>query len=175
MTTYQPAPETIIQQAKRIIEKYHVRLIDAGVRIDYLMAHASVDEKTGEPVGPAIRGGGVPAWGYCRIINLRDRAKGMGDVEIALDGDHWNNIDQEQQDAIIDHELTHIKIADGKVDDLGRPKIRMRDHDYDVGWFVEVAARHGAHSIEVKQAREIKDESPILFQPELQLVKEVAA
>lgn len=32
---------------------------------------------------------GVKAAGLCRIVNLKDRVKGLGDVEILIDGDWW--------------------------------------------------------------------------------------
>lgn len=174
-TTYQPAPQTVIDQAQRLIEAHHARLMDAKVKIDFLFAHASVDDDTGDPTGPAIKVSGIPAWGYCRIINLRDRAKGMGDVEIAVDGDKWGSIDQEQQDAILDHELTHIALVKGKTDDLGRPKVKMRDHDWEFGTFDECAARHGAASYEVQMMRQMQRESPVYFQQEFEIVERSAA
>jgi hypothetical protein len=62
-----------------------------------------------------------------------------------------------EKDALIDHELEHIEVKmDGKrpkLDCRGRPKIGMRKHDYQFGWFRSIAERHGVASGEVHQAR----------------------
>jgi hypothetical protein len=40
-------------------------------------------------------------------------------------------------------------------DDLDRPKLKMREHDYEFGWFAETAHRFGEDSFEFSQAREL--------------------
>ena len=50
----------------------------------------------------------------------------------------------------------------------GRPKIRLRPHDYDLGWFSIIAARHGKHSVECRQAREIVERAGQLYFPEIE-------
>jgi hypothetical protein len=37
-------------------------------------------------------------------------------------------------------------------DDIGRPKLGIRLHDHQVGWFDSIVERHGIHAIEGKQA-----------------------
>ena len=86
--------------------------------------------------------------------------KGCGDVEIRLDGDLIKHMDEEQILALMDHEVTHIQVRENKdgeilFDDLGRPKIDLRKHDHEFGWFDEVAQRWGESSMEVKQAKQL--------------------
>ncbi len=61
----------------------------------------------------------------------------------------------------MDHELTHLELAEKEgapvLDDGGRPKLKMRLHDYEFGWFTEVAERHKENAIEVQQARALID------------------
>jgi hypothetical protein len=61
--------------------------------------------------------------------------------------------------SILEVPFEHISVATddrGVIrDDIGRPKIVMRKHDFEFGWFTAVAARHGAHSMERQQAQEI--------------------
>lgn len=130
-------------------------LLSAGVKIDLVFAYGNRNDD-GELTGPALSKNGVTALGICRVVNLKDRAKGLGDAEIAIDGDWWEKASDEEKDAVIDHELYHIKLT-GKTDDLGRPKIKMRKHDFDFGWFTVIALRHGIHSVEVKQAKAVMD------------------
>ena len=173
-STYERAPGSIRAQAQELIDKYHSRLNDAGVKIDYLFARAARDDN-GDPVGSAIpekSGFACPA--YCRKLTMKDRCIRGFDVEIVLDGDEWGNWDKEYQDALLDHELTHIAVGKG-VDDCGRPNIKMRDHDWELGVFDEVARRHGEHSFEMREMRKMQRESPVYFQTELSIVKEVAA
>lgn len=95
-----------------------------------------------------------------RIVGLRDRVEGMADAELIVDGDRWVLLDAKERAALIDHELTHIEVVYGKDsrpkrDAHGRPKLRTKHHDYETGWFREVAERHGDHSQEIQQARAI--------------------
>jgi hypothetical protein len=42
-----------------------------------------------------------------------------------------------------------------QLDDEGRPKLRIRPHDFEFGWFARTAELYGEESYEVSQAREI--------------------
>lgn len=44
------------------------------------------------------------------------------------------------------------------MDDLTRPTIKMRDEDFIVWGFVEVAARHGIAAIECRSIKQLMDE-----------------
>jgi hypothetical protein len=162
MPTYERCPLAIHEQADAVLHKHatHEDTLLAGVKIDFIFAKADRDEESGELLGPAITKNGVGALGLCRIINLRDRTMGRGDVEIMLDMDWWEKADWEEQNALLDHELHHIQLKGGKnpLDDLGRPKIRLRKHDHEFGWFAIVAARNGAASLERQQAKAMMDE-----------------
>lgn len=154
MSTYQLAQKSIADQVKKCLEQYHGALFDAGVAIDVLMAYASKDAN-GDPVGPAVTLGGYPCVGKIKVIGLKDRAAGRADAELILDGDQWLAFSDEEQAAIIDHELTHLELqvddSGLRRDDLERPKLRIRKHDHQFGWFDEVARRHGQDAIEWKQ------------------------
>jgi hypothetical protein len=162
MPTYERCPLAIHEQADAVLHKHatHEDTLLAGVKIDFIFAKADRDEESGELLGPAITKNGVGALGLCRIINLRDRTMGRGDVEIMLDMDWWEKADWEEQNALLDHELHHIQLKGGKnpLDDLGRPKIKLRKHDHEFGWFAIVAARNGAASLERQQAKAMLDE-----------------
>lgn len=58
-------------------------------------------------------------------------------------------------------------VVTGDNDDLGRPKLKMRKHDVEIGWFKIIAERHGAHSIERQQAKIIFDTMGQSFWPGL--------
>jgi hypothetical protein len=145
--------------------------LDARVRIDFLFAYADRDDE-GEPTGFAILVHGVRAYGQCRIVNLRDRAKGNCDTEIVLDHDYWESVCEERQRALLDHELHHIlvlanKSGVAKTDDLCRPKLKLRKHDHQFGWFDIVAKRNGEASIERMQAETILESSGQFYWPSL--------
>lgn len=75
---------------------------------------------------------------------------------------------------MLDHELFHIQIKmKGQIiqtDDLGRPKIKMRPHDMEVGWFKAVAERNGKYSQERIQALKYMEEMGQYFWPEFAAV-----
>ncbi|MEA3210974.1 MAG: hypothetical protein QOE70_4031 [Chthoniobacter sp.] len=122
-----------------------------------------------EGVTPVLSHGGVPALALARVVGGKDRAKGCSDAEILIDRDRYNDCHPAQQDALLDHELQHFELATDKfgapTHDAGyRPKLKLRPHDYDFGWFECVARRHGMASFEVQQAKVMMDESgEVLF------------
>lgn len=160
------------QIAKSILLRFnsHTPLIDAGVVFDFIFAYPTYDEN-GEPRGNAISKNGVKALGLCRIVGLKDRAMGRGDVEILIDYPWWEDASDEERTALLDHELHHaqVKTKNDVVlrDDLHRPLIKLRKHDVEIGWFDIVALRHSQHSMERLAAKKLYDESGQLYWPDL--------
>lgn len=172
-TTFQRCDESVNDMAREIMFEYesHQPLIDAKVKIDYVFAFPEKDDN-GKVLGDALKHHGCKALGICRKIALKDRALGRGDAEIAIDGDWWQGAREKEQRALLDHELHHISIVAGKQDDLGRPIIKLRPHDYEFGWFRVIAERHGMFSVERKQASQMMEDSGQYFWPSF--IKEAA-
>lgn len=117
----------------------------------------------------ALQHGGYPAAAMIRITPLRERALGVADAVIIIDRAVWLSMKTDQCDALIDHELHHL-VRDidedtmrPKTDAVDRPKLLMRKHDRQFGWFDAVADRHGENSMEVRQARSLLAETSQLY------------
>jgi hypothetical protein len=171
--TFEKASREVKDMLKELLDSWevHAPLVNAGVTFDVLMAFAEVDEKTGKKVGPALMHQGYPAHGIAKITNLEGRAKGLADASILLDGDAWGDMSVLQQKALLDHELYHfaVNIKHGAVqtDSHRRPKMWMRKHDFQAGWFSAVAQRYGPASGECEQAKQVWDEYGQAFWPDL--------
>jgi hypothetical protein len=171
MPTFQRCPPAVEEMAKELLRAYepHQPLLNAKVKIDFVFAFGDRDDQTGRLLNDALRKNGIKALGIARKISLKDRALGRGDAEIAIDGDHWEEITVLEQRALLDHELHHLTPkTDNRgvvLDDLGRPLITLRKHDVDVGWFSVIAARHQRNSIEQQQATSIMDQYGQYFWP----------
>jgi Putative phage metallopeptidase len=127
-----------------------------NVTITGLFAH---DTEHGDSV---LTHQGYPAGAVVRITPIKDRAVGIADATVTVDRAGWLTLSQRQRDALVDHELTHLhwvtdEDGDHLCDALGRPKLKMRKHDHQYGWFDEVAQRHGTASPEVRQARRLME------------------
>ena len=173
MPTFEKCNGAVLDLAENLIREYetHHPLGAAGVRIDYLFAYPNYDEND-KPIGFALKERGRQILGKTRIINLSDRAKGHGDAEIKLDGEFWDDAPEAERKALLDHELHHISVmmtASGTVkkDDCDRPRLRLRKHDVEVGWFNLIAQRHGVHSVERQQANAIMEHAGQFYWPEL--------
>lgn len=173
MPTFQRCDNSVNEMAAEILTKFetHKPILDARVKIDFVFAFPDCSQDTGEPMNDALRKGGVKCLGICRKIPLKDRALGRGDAEISLDGDWWKQASEGERRSLLDHELHHLDVKkDGKrfeLDDLGRPVLRMRSHDVEIGWFRVVAERNGADSQERIQAKSIMENDGQFFWPEL--------
>lgn len=114
------------------------------------------------PRPPAIKVNGHAALATVQIMSHKRRAAGAADVEIVLDWDNWSVSSDREQEALLDHELTHVELKtdnEGTVqrDDDDRPLLRIRKHDRQFGWFDAVTRRFGEASAEVRQCREMLD------------------
>lgn len=160
-TTYTEADETVVNLMQTVMIGHHKGLHDAKVSVGVLMAHAPRDDNDNR-IPPAIKLRGFACEAKIRITNLEQRAAGLPDAIMVIDGDEWPTWDDNHQEALLDHELTHLELVmfDGAVrrDDCGRPKLRMRRHDYEVAGFYEVAARHKDDAGEVKQVKSLGKE-----------------
>lgn len=117
---------------------------------------------------PCLKHQGYPAAAICRIVPAMDRAAGLQDAQIVIDRAVWQDLNLQQKTALIDHELHHIETVlddDGQMqcDAQDRPKLKIRKHDWQFGWFDEVANRHGKDSMEVRQAQQMVEASGQLY------------
>lgn len=166
MATYTEAAAWICEKVDAVMVRYHGPLKDAGVTISILMAHPPCDQN-GDVKGPAVSHGGYPALAKIRITSHKDRVHGLGDAELIIDSYEWDTLGAEEQDAVIDHELTHLElrlVEDKQTgamvvdrDDQERPKLKLRKHDHQFGWFNDVVRRHGKASIEWQQYERFAD------------------
>lgn len=152
-TTYQRADDDVTGLVSEVMAANHPELAEAKVQIGVLMAS--------NPDGDAIKHGGYPALACVRVVSLKDRVTKQYDVEMLIDQSVWDELTDGHKRAVIDHELTHvrrvpntpkaIKRGEGlwKLDDLGRPRIKLRKGDWNVGdGFKDVVARHGDFAAE---------------------------
>jgi hypothetical protein len=173
MPIYSPGSDELIEQVQEAAERYHPELVEAGLRVDVLEARPKTDD-AGDPVEEALRHHGYGCYATIKICGPKERGAGRGDCLLTVDAYRWPELGRETQMAILDHELTHLELirsAKGaiKLDDYERPRLGIRLHDIQYGWFQSVAARHGMDSIEVQQAGHLltRDENAVFVQPHL--------
>lgn len=171
MPTFLKCSDDVTTLAAAILCEYetHKPILTARARIDYVFAFSDKDDH-GMAKNFAITHRGNRALGVCRKIKLKDRVLGRADAEITLDGDWWGEATDAERKALLDHELHHICVeldSTGKpvTDDFSRPKISMRRHDYEFGWFAIIAQRHGAASQECVQAATMMEKCGQIFWP----------
>lgn len=160
MPRYEKSPALVGQIVQRMTDRFHPQLRDAGVTVTCLMAYPLTDEN-GDSKGPALKHAGYPAQAVVKIVGLKERTDGRADAELVIDGDNWDVLTDAQRDALVDHELEHLELKydkDGCLvrDDLDRPKLIIRKHDWQFGWFDSIVRRHGRDSIEHRQLTEFQ-------------------
>jgi hypothetical protein len=171
MPTLKRAKQDVLDLVEDIKERYHGALVAAEVTVDVLMAHP------GENDDHAVKLHGYPCAAVVKITPYQQRVMGVADAIITIDAATWHGLSDAEREALIDHELHHLEVQrdkEGAVksDDQGRPKLRMRLHDVQAGWFLDVVRRHKESSLEIKQARQVWDEFGQLLFPWAQEVVE---
>ena len=143
-------PQSLNDTVQSIIESNHPELAEANATVDTIFAF---DDKGGFPV----KTNGYPSAANIKISNLKSRVKGAADAEICIDREAYNSMTEPQRVALLDRELFRLAVVRDKegtikTDDASRPKIKIKKFDYMLGWFREIAVRHGSDSPEVYQA-----------------------
>ena len=152
--TYQPASEEVNELIAAVMGKHHQPLEQVSLEVKGWFAYAERDE-AGLPKGMALKLHGYACMATVKVNNLKQRVQGLGDAEIMFDGDRWDDLAEEEQFALIDHELCHLmvkvdKVGAVKMDAHGRPLLKMRLHDWQIGGFREVVQRHGANALDLQ-------------------------
>lgn len=141
MTTYRPAPAAE-RIAKELIPQHHEHLTPCEIR--YLFIDPIPRSHGKSTMGRARKVSGLNAYllaqpGLDPEI-AHDRLEG-GDFElfvIEFAETIWNELDDRQRHALVDHELSHCWAGE---DHQGRYRLSMRGHD--VEEFRTVIERHG--------------------------------
>ena len=167
---YERCTDDVKEVGHDLINRFHPDLREKGTRvqIEYVFAEMEPDSNGDRPTGDAVKLHGRPCYAVVKIISAKDRALGGLDARVTIDKAKWGEMSASERRALIDHELLHLTaVRDDagfmKMDAYERPKLRMRHHDWDLGWFDEIAKRHGPHSIEVQQARKLADEGRTIY------------
>ena len=106
-----------------------------------------------------LRHKGRDCYAYVRITSQRERAVGGPDAVITVDEWDWDQGSKRWREAVIAHELEHLEVNENGV-------LKIKPHDFEVGWFGKIAAEFGEDSVERIQARKLlADEIGQLFFP----------
>jgi hypothetical protein len=128
------------------------------VRLCILMATSDTPEN-GEP---AVKLHGWPCAAVVSVIGYKQRVDKRADAEIVIDAKWWDGATPNQRRATLDHEITHLEIQKDetgsvKTDDQGRPKLKLRLHDYELSGFRSIAERYGEDALEVMGIRDFDE------------------
>ncbi len=141
--------------ARLVVDEEHEHLADADVvSIAYLMRHAPLD-RGGKRVLGAVHVPGVQG----KLSDLFDQLLvdmlgSMPDFLVILDAEWWAEASEREREALLWHELAHIKPA---VDKFGAPRLDrdgvpvMRLVEHDVAAFRSEVARYGAWSPDLQE------------------------
>lgn len=150
MPSFDITPDSLNNTVTELLNENHPELVEANVTIGTIFAF---DDKGGFPV----KTNGYPSAANIKISNLKSRVKGEPDAEIVIDKEAYNSMSETQKKALLDRELYRLvvvrdKEGNIKTDDAERAKLKIKKFDYMLGWFREIAQRHGSDSPEVYQA-----------------------
>lgn len=152
-TTFSPCESSVSDMAFTVMKKYYPDLIEADVTIAYLFAE--------NQDGQALKLHGYPAAATVKINSYANRVEGMTDATIKIDKSWWEERSEEDQLALLDHELCHLLLGTDDngsplTDDLGRPKLKMRQCDFQIEGFDQIVKRHGFAAEECRAVLETR-------------------
>jgi len=158
-TTYEPADDDVLELLAEVMREHHLPLHQVGTRISVVMAACEV--KGEERPAMLLRGQVVAA--KIQITSLVDRARGLADAKLTICQFSWDRLSEPSRVALLDHELEHLELngepnTEACLDDRGRPRLRMRHHDWELAGFAAVAERHREAAVEVQEVKRFQAE-----------------
>lgn len=159
---YEHCPDEVVRMLEDAMTKWHVELTEARVEVKPLFCRAY--DRDGEAI-PAIKSSGQAKVARIKITSLEDRVRGLGDAKLLIDGNKWERIGHNARLALLDHELEHLEINGEDLDDAGRPKLKLKHHDWEVSGFDEVIKRQGENAIEFQGAAKLRERFAQLLLP----------
>lgn len=163
MNKYTAATLDVARRVKRLVKKYHPDLAKARVRIDCVFV--TTDGEDGAPV----KVNGYPALAAASTVPQKYRPATKADARITIDKEAFEELTDKQKDALLDHELQHFQAVIDEntvaLDGNDRPRIRMRKHDVQIGFFSVIAQRHGENSQEVIACRALVEHAAEVYLP----------
>jgi hypothetical protein len=162
---YTECDDEVHEIVDRCLKNWHVKrlLLDASKDIDVgCIFYVPKRDDNDNIVGPPLKLHGYSAAAIVKPTSEKQRAQGMADVTIVIDSEQWKDMNEETRIALMDHELEHLervtKNGEPAEDDLGRPKLKNKLHDWQLGGFRCIAERHHKHALEVLNAMNFADE-----------------
>jgi hypothetical protein len=152
-TTYEACGDDVNDLIAQVMAKHHGELLRLETTVAAVFV-SKTDKDGASEIG--LKRNGLPAAAKIGITPLADRARGMADAKLTIDDYAWRRLNENQRAALIDHELQHLEPnpkedEDGNTeesDDLGRPRLKLRPHDWELAGFQAVVERHGESAIE---------------------------
>lgn len=162
MPTYRPDNGEIQRVIDDISERHYEPLKNAGVTFDVMVAMPGDSDDS-----DLVKLHGRECYAVIQITPYKLRCRGMSDVTLWVDGPKWDGLDERKREALIDHELHHLELqwtkpkwvgeveipSVVKLDESGRPKLKLIPHDWEIGGFDAIVSRYGNDSIEIEQCR----------------------
>lgn len=132
-----------------VMALYHGELVDAEVTVGLLVAEPNDDGES------ELKLHGYPCAAIVKINGYAQRVQGLEDACITVDALTWRGLAEDERIALIDHELHHLEVAKDKKGNIksdknGRPRLKMRLHDWELGGFAAISGRHGKAALEVQ-------------------------
>jgi len=134
----------------RLMRQYHHELADNGARVSLTFVRAF--DKEDEPV-TALKFAGGTAYATVKLISQERKLRVPFDAEIKIDGFLWDELTERGKEALIDHELSHLKLqtdAHGEplMDDADHVKLKMVPDDIILTGFLSVIRHFGRDATE---------------------------
>jgi hypothetical protein len=158
---YGDPPTEATRMLREIVAEFYPPLANLKEDIDVRIRFVESEAEGASP----LKVGGWPADAVVSVVPLRHRACGGPDVLIEVDAHAWEWRSERQRRALLHHELHHIDVVDlkesrerpgvwlCKLDTCGRPKVKLRPHDWQLGGFRELAELYEEDAPEVMGLR----------------------
>ena len=157
-TKYERAPVDVQGMMQAVLKEHHEELQEHEVTVTCMLADGG-QTKAGAAKA-ALMLNGLQCAATIKITDMKNRIMGVSDAVISIDKHVWiESLTDLSRKALLDRELEHLLVSRDKdevvkLDCAGRPVLKMRRHDWQIGVFDSIIDRHGEDALDTKNVYE---------------------
>lgn len=157
--SFEQANTTELEMLAKAIGIYNKPINDYQVVVGFIKCFA-VDPDNEDDYQPSLKKNGIPVIALTKPVSTKDRIIKKYDVEIVVDGNRWNELNDDLRLAVLDHEVSSIIVMldkEGNVsrDTSERPKVKIKKDNLMFSGSSDTLARHGENSQEFIKFNEL--------------------
>lgn len=162
--SYELANDTDKERLTKILadDRYsHLRAYEINIELFYKYGKRDKDDNLKTP---ALQKYGKPIYAQTKLVSSFNRLTDDIDVKIVINKDIWDDLSDEERNAVLDNELASIEVKEDKEgapiyisEDSDKVQLKLKKPDFFIEGYLDILNIHGKNYIPWKESKNIAE------------------